>query len=353
MSTIKHATAIFTLLLAACGGDESTTVATAAPPPSAMTQIILKRYTSIEVNLNIIFQSETLYHDLFETRGDSTGKQTANIFNYDTISIKDKVLIDNQFDYDFNNQQWKNTTGINNESLYLTDDKWEKPQPAKTVAKGNDILLDYGNNTQYLLSGTSRDISNLAVMDVHFTKENTQSGPDYTLFKTPAPAFPSGSQAYYLGFSPLKTTYFSYYGNPTTFKTIAEWTNFYSINGTNLEEKNSQCPYQFDTSRKTIVFSNNPNTSYKCNKKEQSYEIINIKQQQLLVITATDNKSAIRKEFYAIANGNLLEGVVQEPFEINNTGSSSGLFTIEVRLNKTAINHLLKYGGLPASAQLK
>ncbi|NHQ86196.1 hypothetical protein HA050_08715 [Iodobacter sp. HSC-16F04] len=358
MMMIKYATPILALLLTACGGDEGNTDAVVATPStsSSIAQVLLNQYSSNEVNLNTVLQSETLYSDSVQISSNANGKQEASIDRYNTISIKDKTVQEEQFYFDSKTQQWLNAPVKYSEALYLTDGKWEKPGKAKAIAKGNDIILDYGNDIQFLISGTSKDISNIAVMDVNLNKSNTQTGSDYSLFKTPAPAFPAGSKAYYVGYSPLKTTYRSQYSNAVSFKSIDEWAAFYSTTSKNTLDSNSLCSFQFDLTRKTVIFSNNPNASQKCTAKEQPYEIRTIKQQQLLVMTPaqTDNSSLLRKEFYAISNGNLLEGEVLEPFEpANGTVSASGDFSLEVRFNKTAINHLLKYGGLSAPAQLK
>ncbi|QBC44934.1 hypothetical protein C1H71_16255 [Iodobacter fluviatilis] len=358
MAAIKYTAPLFALLLAACGGDESNTDIVVAPPStsSAISQLLLAQYSSSEVNLNNVLQNEILHLDSVQTISTANGKQEASIDRYDTISIKDKAFREEQFNFDSKNLQWQNIPLNNNEALYLVDGKWEKLGQAKVTAKGNDIILDYGNDIQYLISGTSKDISNLAVMSVNLTKQNTQTRPEYALFKPPAPVFPAGSQAYYLGHSPLKTTYLSYFGNNTTFKSIDEWTTFYSSNSKNTVAQNSICPFQFDLTRKMVIFSNNPNQSVKCMAKEQPYEIRTVKQQQLLVMAEIqdDNSPAIGKEFYAIFNGSLLEGSVQEPFELpNNTKPASNSARLEVGFNKIAINHLFKYGGLPATAQLK
>lgn len=356
MTAIKYSAPLFALLLAACGGDESNTDTVVSPPStsSAISQFLLMQFSSSEVNLNTVLQSETLYRNSVQTSTNANGKQEASIDRYDTISIKDKTLQEEQFNFDSKTQQWLNIPLNNNEALYLVDGKWEKLGQAKTIAKGNDIILDYGNDIQYLISSTSKDISNQVVMSVNLTKDNSQTRPEYALFKTPAPAFPAGSQAYYLGNSPLKTTYHSYYGNAVSFKSIDEWTAFYSSKSKNTLSGNGLCSFQFDLARKTVIFTSPSYTSEKCTAKEQPYEIRTVKQQQLLVMPATQEDSSTRKSFYAISNGTLLEGEIQEPFELpSNTKPSSNSFSLEVGFNKIAIKHLLKYGGNPAPAQLK
>ncbi|STQ90760.1 hypothetical protein [Iodobacter fluviatilis] len=358
MQMMKYATPILALLLAACGGDEGNTDAVVATPStsSSIAQVLLNQYSSNEVNLNTVLATEPLYSESVQTSSNANGKQEASIERYDTISIQNKTFIEEQFRFNSISQQWMSLLANDSTTLYLMDGQWGHLGQAKVTSKGNDIILDYGNDIQYIISGTSRDISNVAVMDVNLSKNNNQTGPDYSLFKTPAPAFPAGSKAYYIGKSPLKTTYRSRYSNAVNFKSIDEWTAFYSINSKNTLDSSNLCPFQFDLTRKTVVFSNNPYASQKCTAKEQPYELRTIKQQQLLIMTPnqTENNSFIRKEFYAISNGNLLEGEVQEPFELaNGTVSASGFFSLEVGFNKTAINHLLKHGGLPASAQLR
>jgi len=174
MTAIKYTAPLFALLLAACGGDESNTDIVVAPPStsSAISQLLLAQYSSSEVNLNNILQNEILYLDSVQTISTANGKQEASIDRYDTISIKDKAFREEQFNFDSKNMQWQNIPLNNNEALYLVDGKWEKLGQAKVTAKGNDIILDYGNDIQYLISGTSKDISNLAVMSVNLTKQN-------------------------------------------------------------------------------------------------------------------------------------------------------------------------------------
>ncbi|MEN9659266.1 MAG: hypothetical protein RL571_2731 [Pseudomonadota bacterium] len=316
-----------------------------------------QQFSGTSINLNTTLQSNAIYKDLL-TQGIINGKEEASLNSYEAVFInKDsKQLISSTFDYDRSSNQWKTNPLPNRSSdLYLIDGSWNPLQSSssQTIADGNDLTVDYGNGIKYSISAIEKDISNKAVTEIYPVDINSPNTPGYNLFKTTPPAFPAGSKVYYSAHAPLQTTYFSFLRNTTSFKKIDEFINAYANTSKTKIDYNAVCQLQFDTVKRLVVFSSNDTPDSNCPATAQPYEIRTIGQQQILVMTAPPSsaKSLGGKEFYAINNGELLEGKVVEPVNAKNNTPATG-FKVEIMYNKIAINHLLKYGGLPIDAQL-
>jgi hypothetical protein len=358
MPTIKYAaTPLLALLLVACGGDEANT--DTPPPPSfssLSTQGLIQQHGGTEININTTLQNETLYEDQV-SENIVNGTTVVRISSYSSAFSNGKTLLGDSFDYDTDAQQWKTRSKPNASegALHFTNGHWVRLNNLPSITpQDNGLIFDYGNEIKYQASAIVKDISHQSVTQVGLSTGQIQTKPEYAFLKQPTPPFPQGSKAYYMASSPLKTMYISYNNYPTLLKSLEEFINFNAINSNNKMDANSTCPFQFDSSRKMIVFSNNPNSASKCTEKEQPYEIKLIDQQNFLFMPAAKDteKPNKGKLFYAINNGLFIEG---ETVEAINASTPQNAFNFEVSIlyNKTAINHLLKYGGLPDAAQLK
>ncbi|MCX7205069.1 MAG: hypothetical protein NT086_03610 [Proteobacteria bacterium] len=357
MHLLKYLSPFAALALIACGGDDAQQAANPSNSnkPLTISQALTNQFSGNIINYAATLQSDFIYKDLL-SQSWVNGKTEASLSSYEAINIDkgSKQLLSQLLDYDRSTMQWKDRPLSSNATLYLIDGQWRPltGSSSQSTADGNDVIVDYGNGIKYKISAVEKDISNILPTGIYPTDINNPDFPSYHLFKTPAPAFPAGSKAYYAGSTPLQTTYSSSFSNKTTFKKIEEFISFYASTGKNKKEYNANCQIQFDTSNKRAVFSPYENPEQKCSIPAQPYEIQAIGQQQLLVVTLppSDLKSSGKSEFYAINKNELLEGDIEQPF---NGALPSSNFEIEVLYNKTAINHLLKYGGLPLAAQIK